>query len=227
MFDVNIWMIELTDKLKNTFSGRLQLVGLQGSYRRGEAHAQSDIDAVVILDTLSLEDLTLYKQILSSMPESDKACGFISGKQELLNWPKHELFQFVYDTTAFWGEMSGLFPEIEQEDIITSVKISASGLYHLCCHTFIHDYDNINLLKSFFKSAFFLLQALYYLCNDVYIHTKKELLPLIKEDEHKILEISMNWENYEQAILANPDPYYNLIFKWCANIINTTALHQL
>ena len=47
------WMKDLTEKLKRQFGQRLLFVGLQGSYQRGEATADSDIDVVVLLDTLS------------------------------------------------------------------------------------------------------------------------------------------------------------------------------
>ena len=48
-FDINIWMKRYLDELKSLFGSRLMFVGLQGSYGRGEATDNSDIDAVVIL----------------------------------------------------------------------------------------------------------------------------------------------------------------------------------
>jgi len=57
MISIDHWMTDLTAKLKEAFSDRLLFVGLQGSYRRGEANENSDIDAVVILDVLSMDAL--------------------------------------------------------------------------------------------------------------------------------------------------------------------------
>jgi hypothetical protein len=57
------------------------------------------------------------------MPDNDKACGFISGKQELMNWAKHELFQFEQDTRSYHGTLHELLPHIENQDVIDSAKI--------------------------------------------------------------------------------------------------------
>ena len=50
MIDIQIYMSELIDQLKNAFDGRLLYVGLQGSYMRGEATEESDMDAMVVLE---------------------------------------------------------------------------------------------------------------------------------------------------------------------------------
>ena len=61
---------------------------MQGSYNRGEATPKSDIDLIVILETITFENLKTYKNIINSMPYKEKACGFISGKKEIQNWSK-------------------------------------------------------------------------------------------------------------------------------------------
>lgn len=48
-FDIEKWLNTVIEKLKETFSKRLLFIGLQGSYNRGEATCESDIDLVVIL----------------------------------------------------------------------------------------------------------------------------------------------------------------------------------
>jgi hypothetical protein len=221
MINIDNWMIELTDKLKACFTDRLSFVGLQGSHQREEARPDSDIDAVVILDILSINDLIAYREILSAMPENDNACGFIGDKQTLINWPKHELFQFERDTHSYHGILHELLPSIENQDVVDGVKIGASGLYHSCCHTAVHAPLNIDALKNMYKSAFFLLQAIYYLRSGVYVRTKKELLPLLKGDEQEILNISMSWNTCSNIILANPDMYFDLLFRWSKTILDT------
>ena len=102
-FDINLWMKEYSSELRKIFGNRIWFVGLQGSYGRNEATEQSDIDAVVILDKVTLEDIKAYSALLDRLPYREKACGFISGKQELLNWEKSDLFQFYYDTLPIIG----------------------------------------------------------------------------------------------------------------------------
>ena len=70
------WMQQLTYRLHDAFGPRLRFVGLQGSRARGEAGPESDIDAVVILDAVSLADLRAYRALLAGMPEREKVCGF-------------------------------------------------------------------------------------------------------------------------------------------------------
>jgi len=217
MIVIDEWMKTLTDKLKVVFGERLLFVGIQGSYQRGEATEDSDIDAVVILDDLTLDDLKQYKDIISTMSEYEKACGFISGKGEIQSWPKHELFQFVSDTRPCYGILDGLLPTIERSDIIEGVKVGVSGLYHSCCHTYLH--GEAQALREIYKGAFFILQGIYYLRNNRYIGNKNELLPLLDGVERQILAISMDWDGYQDKLLANPDEYFNFIILWCSNVL--------
>ena len=219
MIQAQSWMSELTTKLINHFQERLVFVGLQGSYQRNEAHEGSDIDAVVILNTLSLEDISAYREILATMPEHEKACGFIAGKEDLLNWAKYELFQFEQDTHAYFGDLHSLMPTLTRQDIIDSAKIGASAMYHACCHTAVHDSENAFALQGMFKGAFFLLQMEYYLQSGDYIHTKRELLTLLAGDPHEILRISTCWDAELASVQSHPDSYFALLLRWAQAIL--------
>ena len=59
--NIDEWLNLAIEKLQKVFREKLLFVGLQGSYNRGEATPESDIDLVVILDKLSLS----YKKYLS------------------------------------------------------------------------------------------------------------------------------------------------------------------
>ena len=97
MINAEIWMADILCQLQQVFGTRLQYLGLQGSYRRGEATESSDIDVVVLLDAVALDDLDTYRSIARAMPEGQKACGFFGSTADLLNWPRHELFGFYKD----------------------------------------------------------------------------------------------------------------------------------
>ena len=56
MIDITSWMKNFLQALYETFANRIWVVGLQGSYGRGEATETSDIDVVVIFDELSVSD---------------------------------------------------------------------------------------------------------------------------------------------------------------------------
>ena len=85
MTDIKIWMKDLTEKLQGAFGEKLEFVGLQGSYGRGEATESSDIEVVVILRELVMGDLEKYKDLIGKMPYREKICGFVSGRGELIN----------------------------------------------------------------------------------------------------------------------------------------------
>jgi len=140
------------------------------------------------------------------MPENEKACGFISGRRELMNWPKHELFQFEQDTVGLYGSLDGMLPEISRSDIIENVKIGVSGIYHACCHTYLHGNpaELAEAVRGFYKGAFFILQALHYLRSGIYAESKRELLHELAGVEQEMLSICLEWETHREQIEASP-----------------------
>ena len=106
MTDHRAWAKMLAEKALAHFGARVWFMGLQGSVRRGAATESSDIDFVLILDRLDTADLSAYRELVRSMPDSEKACGFVSGRKELLAWPRADLFQFYHDTEALYGSLS-------------------------------------------------------------------------------------------------------------------------
>ena len=61
MVNIESYISRLRELLQARFGGRLLYVGLQGSYLRGEATDDSDIDIMVILDKLNVADLDAYR----------------------------------------------------------------------------------------------------------------------------------------------------------------------
>ena len=108
MIEIKTWITSFLQALHATFGSRVWFVGLQGSYARGEAKENSDIDMVVILDKLSYADVRKYNEMLDALPHRELICGFLSGKTELLNWEASELFQFYYDTKPIQGSLDAL-----------------------------------------------------------------------------------------------------------------------
>lgn len=95
--EIDSWMALLQDRLLETFGDRVVFVGLQGSHARGEATEGSDIDTVVILDSVCPEDIVSYRGILDSMPRRELACGFLSGVGELSGWASSLISEFGSD----------------------------------------------------------------------------------------------------------------------------------
>ena len=63
-FDIEVYMQKIKQELLNTFGDELVYLGLQGSFRRGEARESSDIDVMVILEEFTVERMAEYREIL-------------------------------------------------------------------------------------------------------------------------------------------------------------------
>ena len=212
-FDIDEWLNIVINKLKEAFKENLLFVGLQGSYNRGEATPESDIDLVVILDNMTFEDLKIYRSIIDNMPQKNKACGFISGKNEIQKWSKTDLFQFFYDTKSLFGNLEDIIQSPSVADIKKAIKTSYENLYHSATHSFVHSDDYIMDIRNLSKMAFFILQAKYFVETNNYIPTRKQLFECLSGIDKKILDICINKETLD---IEN---FYNKLITWCSNNI--------
>lgn len=212
MVDIKVWMGELAEKLTGRFGDRLLFLGLQGSYGRGEAGEDSDIDVVTVLDRVELADLDEYRAAVRGMPEGEKACGFLCGAAELKSWPKYDLCQLARDVRAYRGELGPLLPPLGREDLAQAAAIGASGIYHAAVHTYLYaPKDNWpGFLKEAHKGAFFALRALYELRTGESVRAKRNLLPRLSGDEREILAYSLLHTQEE------PEAAFARLLRWSA-----------
>ena len=217
MIDIRSWSELFTDALQKAFYNRIYFVGLQGSYARGEATENSDIDVVVILDSLNIEDIKVYDTILDELPHRNLTCGFISGKNELMNWEPSELFQFYYDTTPIIGSLDGLLSIIDREAVLRAVKISAGNLYHGCVHNMLHE-KSIPVLRDLYKSAIFTIQAIYFLQSGNYVKKKIELIELTDISEKRIL---IKAQKIRNNLDVDFDEMSEELFHWCKKLLSS------
>ena len=194
MINMIAWMNAFLQTLNETFANRVWFVGLQGSYGRGEATETSDIDVVVILDELSSSDIQDYNAILDTLPHRELICGFLSGKNEILNWEPSDLFQFYYDTTPIKGSLDELLTVIDEAAVSRAIKIGACNIYHGCVHNMLHEKSE-DILRGLYKSASFVVQAIAFKQTGKYIKSQKDLLDVVSADERKIVETFLKLKN--------------------------------
>ena len=194
MIDITNWMSNFMQTLNKTFENRVWFVGLQGSYGRGEATETSDIDVVVILDELSAKDIQIYNGMLDTLPHRDLICGFLSGKNEIMNWEPSDLFQFCNDTTPIKGTLDEVFALIDESAINRAIKIGACNIFHGCVHNMLHEKSE-DILRGLYKSASFVVQAIVFKQTGNYIKYQEELLKVVSSDELVIVENFMNLKN--------------------------------
>lgn len=221
MFNIEEWISDFSQKIQENFKSRIEFIGLQGSYAREEATEGSDIDVVVIFDKLKMDDLKKYDEIISKMSCREKICGFLSGKDELANWEKSDLFQFYYDTKAIYGKLDFILPLIKKENVKQAVLIGGCNIYHACCHNIIHE-KSLDILKALFKQAVFVLQAKYFYDAENYVSKKKELIDKLEAEDKHILELYFTIKSADKT--EEFDNYSNELFVWSSSLIKDYSI---
>lgn len=217
MFDAQIYLEQLISALESAFGSRLVYVGLQGSYLRGEATEQSDIDPMVVIDQLTPADLQTYRSIVETLEKPELSCGFLCGKQDLKHWNALEIAQLVHGTQDHFGCLNDLVPAWTQDDLRAYVKLSLGNLYHELVHRRVHASmaKNRASLPITAKGVFFILQGVCLLEQGVFYQTKKELMAHLTEEDRKAMELP---EDFDEAFEA--------LFAWCQNrMASLTAGH--
>lgn len=210
MVDINAWLDEFLKKLNAVFGSRVWFVGLQGSYGRGEATETSDIDVVVILNESTIADIQAYNQLLDTLPHRELICGFVSGKDEILNWEPADLFQFYHDTTPIKGSLDELLPKIDSVAVDRAIKIGACNIYHGCVHNMLHT-KNEDILKGLYKAASFVVQAIVFKQTGNYIKHQNQLLQASSQEERTVLETFLRYKNGEAVDFATASA---ILFEW-------------
>ena len=194
MIDINDWINRFLKILNDTFGERVWFVGLQGSYSRGEARDTSDIDVAVILDQLSAADIQKYNAMLDTLPNRELICGFVSGKNELLDWEPSDLFQFYHDTTPIKGSLEEVVAVVDETAVNRAIKIGACNIYHGCVHNMLHEKSE-DILKGLYKSASFVVQAIAFKQTGKYVKHQSELRDVVSTDERVIVDTFLYLKN--------------------------------
>lgn len=220
MVNIQSYISLLTELLKARFGSRLLYVGLQGSYLRGEATEESDIDIMVVLDELTVADMDIYREMIQSLEDYDKSCGFICGEADLANWNPLEICNLLGSTRDYFGELRDFVPAYSDQDVRNFVKMSLNNLYHEICHRYIHADRTTNevCLPATYKGVFFVLQNLYFLKSGKFIGTKAELLEVLEGNDRAVLERAIAMKNGTAFDFAES---YALLFAWCRDALQS------
>ena len=218
MIDVESYLQQLTALLKDCYGQRLVYVGLQGSYMRGEATEDSDLDVMVVVDGLDVSDLDSYRKAINSLPHRDKSCGFICSKVDMANWNPLEIGHLLHTTRDYFGVLKELAPVYTDADVRNFVKLSVNNLYHEVCHRYLHadPEKSVQHLPGTYKGVFFILQNLYYLRSGKYIDSKQELLLLLDGKDLAVMERCLG---YVRGVKFDFAESFQLLFDWCQETI--------
>ena len=104
------------------------------------------------------------------------------------------------------GEQMSLSIRIQREDIFNAIKINSADLYHKVCRGYLYENRDEEVLYQGYKSAFYILQVVYYLRSNTYIDTKRELVYSLDGEDKEILLVILNWNSLD--VLDNVDFYF-------------------
>lgn len=194
MVNMTQWLNQFHQALERSFPNRVCFLGLQGSYARGDATENSDIDVVVILDEVSVQDIQTYRDMLDTLPHRELICGFLSGKREILHWETADLFQFYHDTKPILGSLDELLPQLDDAAVTRAIKIGAGNIYHGCVHNMLHERSD-EILRGLYKAAAFVVQAICFRENGCYVSRHQDLLEAVPAGERAIIENSISLKN--------------------------------
>ena len=213
MFDINDYVQKLISQCKAAFGERLLYVGYMGSYLRGEANENSDIDVMVVIDNITIADMNTYRDIIKGLGYFDKSCGFICGKDEMKGWSPLEVCQLINTTKDVYGKLEPLLSPFTREDEINYVKFCLGNLYHELCHRFVHASreKNIEKFRGTCKFFFFLIQNLHYLETGNFILKKADLKNAVSEADRRVLEFAALPDSFDF------DAALEELFVWCQN----------
>lgn len=214
-FSLESWLDRYIPAVQNAFGARIRLIGIQGSCRRGEATDSSDIDAVLILDTLSADDLARYRALVGTLPDAERVCGFVSGENELRCWSRADLFQFYFDTRPLVGSLDAIVSRPTEDEAREAVKAGACALYHAACHSVVFE-DRVQNLPFLLKSVLFIQQARVFLHTGQYPGTTAETLAALSGEDRALLAFSREKRAYTQE---EADACYRRLLAFASRLI--------
>ena len=224
-FNINQWIKTYAETVQQQFGDRVWFIGLQGSYGRGEATSTSDIDVVLILDTLSMRDLKLYSRLLDTLPNREKVCGFVSGKAEIEAWEKSDLFQFCNDTTPIIGSIAHLMNEISEADIKRAIRTGVCNIYHACVHNLLHE-KSADILKSLYKSAAFTCQAIVYLQNGIFEKKQANLSQFLMPEDRLVIETRLSLNSVDELREDEFIRLTDMLIKWASKWMQKVSVDK-
>ncbi len=216
---VDAWLGDFLAKLKKTFGERLVWVGHHGSWARGEARPESDIDTTVVLDKVEADDITAFRNIVSTMPDAQAlASGLLLSVSELRRTPRFHTVQFFHGRKELYGSIDGIIEPPRAQDLISDIELKASDNLLAARHylLFPHDLAKVVLkLKYHFKNCFYALESWILLTQEKFIPTKSGILDYLDDTVDKeVVRVARDWHKLTDDLTARPSYYIGLLERW-------------
>jgi len=222
---VETWLDEFVRRLREAFGERLRFVGHHGSWARGEAAPESDIDTMVILDRIEPPDLVGFRAVIESMPDGGKAAsGLLNSVPEMLALPRSGLMQYFWGCKVLHGSMEGIVERPTERDLLEDVRAKASTHLLNARHYLLFPHDlsqKVHNLRIPFKECFYALQEWVLVRTGEFVPRTEDLLGLLEDGvDREVVEVVRDWRKSEQDRSARPAYYIGLLEKWCRSMLS-------
>ena len=132
--------------------------------------------------------------MLDTMSHRELICGFLSGRNEIINWEPSDLFQFYNDTTPIKGSLDEVIAVVDECAVNRAIKTGACNIFHGCVHNMLYEKSE-EILRGLYKSASFIIQAIAFKQTGRYIRHQKDLLQVVSSNERAIVETFIYLKN--------------------------------
>jgi predicted nucleotidyltransferase len=217
---VDAWLGEFVRKLKDRFKERLLFAGHIGSWARGEARPESDIDCLVVIDKIGSEDIKDYRTVLGTMPDFDHlGGGILVSLKELSQTPAFHLVQLFFNgCKVLYGSVESILTRPSTEDYLTDIKMKTCDNLHIARHHILFSQDLSGAasgLKFNFYNCFFALQNWIFVTRGRFIATKSDILAFLDDPVDKeVVRIARDWYKLTDDLTARPFYYIELLERW-------------
>ena len=161
-------------------------------------------------------DIQAYNAMLDTLSHRELICGFLSGKEDIMNWEPSDLFQFCNDTTPIKGSLDEVMAVVDENAVDRAIKIGACNIFHGCVHNMLHGKSE-DALRGLYKSASFVVQAIVFKQTGNYIKHQEELLKVAAPNEQAVINTFLSLKKGGTVEFV---PMSDALFAWAKKWIS-------
>jgi predicted nucleotidyltransferase len=225
---VDEWLGEFVRRMREQFGERLVFVGHHGSWARGEARPESDIDTLVVLETLGMEESEAYRDTIRELTaDGPHVSGLLLSTEEVASWPPGMLVQFFHGCKVLHGSLTGIAESPSGGSLLEHAqRVAAYNLLnarHLALYPH-NPAEKVRMTGYMFKECLFALEGFLLATTGRFHGRKRDLLGAVTEPEDRTLvEIVQGWRKGRADRQERPAWYFRQLEIWCSRMVVRAA----